>query len=101
MSHKTATSKRNVVQLRPDTAPHPERVSAIQDWHLAQSTSPDPAVAIVYFCITTSGQIRSHSIGVEREHSAVLAQEINSISYRVAEHALGDVAPLRLRKLVG
>lgn len=93
MSHQAPPGlETNVVRLRPTATPHPSRVNAVHDFHQAQlSNTDDPAVAVVYFCITAQGQIRSQVVGVEPEHSAALATEIQYIAKRVAEHALGLV----------
>jgi hypothetical protein len=80
--------KSNVVPLnvtRPP--PHPERLEAIQQWHLDQAAKPAQAVAAIHLSITQDGKIRTEGIAVDQAHAQAMLAALPRLTQMLEQRA--------------
>ena len=69
----------NVITLNSaHTIPHPKRILAMRQWHLAQAAAADQ-VAALHISFTTNGALRTSGVGLEPEHVEALLQHLGGI----------------------
>ena len=74
-----STKPNAVASLRQSHTPHPSRTSSIKQWHLAEISADDPAVAILAVSVTASGQIQVKGMGLDHIHARIVLSELDAL----------------------
>lgn len=76
----------SVKDLRPSPLlPHPERIQKIRRWHIDEATGETQSVATLNISITTTGQIKSAAVAIEREHALAILTELSRVQQLLRE----------------